>query len=103
MEAPIVFDNGASSGSTDGDDTRSADVAGIARGRPTEPDPGRADANRQRAAGPQGERRATRRQLQGAARSARSEATAGRMRRRRKQKEPQMSTQARALGPSRQP
>src|SRR5262249_53333445 len=81
--ADVVCDDGASSGWTDGDDTRSADVAGIARGRPSETDPGRADANRQRAAGPQGERRATRRQLEGAARTARSETAAGRMRRRR--------------------
>jgi hypothetical protein len=47
--------------------------------------------NRQRAAAPQGERRATRRQLQGTARSARSEASAGRMPRRGKHEEPQMS------------
>src|SRR5262249_7423959 len=57
--ADVVFNDGASSGSADGNDTRGADVAGIARGRLSEPDPGRADANRQRAAGPQGERRAT--------------------------------------------
>ena len=31
LGADVVFDDGASSGSTDGDDTRSADVAGIAR------------------------------------------------------------------------
>jgi len=57
---------GASSRSTDGDDTRRADVAGIARRRASEVDPGQADANRQRAARRQVERRATRRQLQGA-------------------------------------
>jgi hypothetical protein len=47
--------------------------------------------NRQRAARRQGERRVTRRQLQGAARTARSEAAAGRMRRRRTHEELQMS------------
>ena len=53
--------------------------------------PGQADANRQRAARRQGERRATSRQLQGAARTARSEAAAGRMRRQRTHEELQMS------------
>src|SRR5262249_28627210 len=37
--ADVVFDDGACSGSTDGDDTRSADVAGIARRRPSSPEP----------------------------------------------------------------
>ena len=47
----VVFNDGASSGSTDGNDTRGADVAGIARGRPSEPDPGSTRTAKERLGG----------------------------------------------------
>src|SRR5215467_10204065 len=61
--ADVVFDDGAVPSWIDRDDARSADVVGIACRRAGEPDPDRANANRQRAAQRQSERRATRRQL----------------------------------------
>ena len=89
--AGVVCDEGASSGSTNGDDTRSADVAGIARGtakRTIQAEPTRTAKERLGRKVSDGQR-VDNCKVPPALRG--SEAAAGRMRRRRTHEELQMS------------